>query len=114
MANCLFCKIINKEIPASGVYEDNDVLVICDINPQAPHHFLAIPKRHYAGVHEVPESDGTLFSNLFAAIGRLVEQENLAEKGYRLVLNFGETAGQSVPHIHVHILSGRAMQWPPG
>ena len=73
-----------------------------------------MPKKHYAGIHEVPESEVALFSDLFAAIGKTVELEDLSEYGYRLVVNFGEKTGQSVPHIHVHILSGRPMHWPPG
>jgi histidine triad (HIT) family protein len=114
MDNCLFCKIINKEIPAARVYEDENAIVIKDINPQAPVHFLAIPRKHYSGVHQVKPADATLFSQLFAAISTTIEKEGLGEAGYRLVVNFGEKAGQTVPHIHVHILSGRSMHWPPG
>ena len=112
--DCLFCKIINKEIPAPRLYEDDHTIVIKDINPQAPVHLLALPRRHYAGVHEVGSADGRIFEQLFKAVRTVVEQEKLADKGYRLVINFGEKAGQSVPHIHVHVLSGRSMQWPPG
>jgi histidine triad (HIT) family protein len=114
MDNCLFCKIINKEIPAPRVYEDENAIVIRDINPQAPVHLLALPRRHYSGVHEVNAADNNLFGQLFQAVTRVVEQEKLAGQGYRLVVNFGEKAGQTVPHIHVHILSGRLLQWPPG
>jgi histidine triad (HIT) family protein len=114
MDNCLFCKIIKKEIPVSPVYEDENVIVIKDINPQAPVHLLALPRKHYSGVHEVKAADQKIFEQLFTAITKVVEQEKLANAGYRLVVNFGEKAGQSVPHIHVHILSGRSMQWPPG
>ena len=114
MTNCLFCKIIDKQIPAAIVYEDDRVLIIKDLNPQAPVHLLAMPKKHYSGVHEVPKTDGPFFIDLFRAIGAIVKKENLTGNGYRLVLNSGEKAGQSVPHIHVHILSGRELQWPPG
>jgi histidine triad (HIT) family protein len=112
--DCLFCKIIKKEIPAPRVYEDENTVVIRDINPQAPVHLLALPRKHHAGVHEVTAADNKLFGQIFQAVSKVVEQEKLASQGYRLVINFGEKAGQSVPHIHVHILSGRSMLWPPG
>lgn len=114
MDSCIFCKIIKNEIPAPRVYEDETAIVIRDLNPQAPVHLLAIPRSHYAGVHEVKADDCTLFPGLFVAITNAVEKERLAEAGYRLVVNYGEKAGQTVPHIHVHILNGRSMQWPPG
>ncbi len=114
MVDCIFCKIIDKQITAPAVYENGTVMVIRDINPQAPVHLLAMPKKHYAGIHEVPSAEVALFSDLFAAIGKAAELENLTGYGYRLVVNFGEKMGQSVPHIHVHILSGRPMHWPPG
>jgi histidine triad (HIT) family protein len=114
MDTCIFCKIINNQIPAPRVYEDGNAIVIRDLNPQAPTHLLAIPRRHFAGVHEVKPSDASLFQGLFSAITKTVEQERLEEAGYRLVVNFGEKAGQTVPHIHVHILSGRRLHWPPG
>jgi histidine triad (HIT) family protein len=113
-SNCLFCKIINKQIPVSPVYEDANTIVIKDINPQAPVHLLALPRKHYSGVHEVNAADNKLFEQLFKSISKVVEQEKLANAGYRLVVNYGEKAGQTVSHIHVHILSGRPMQWPPG
>ncbi len=112
--SCLFCRIIRNEIPASRVFENDSTLIIKDISPQAPYHYLAIPKEHYSGIHDVPSSKGDLFKNLFASISEFVKEENLDEKSYRLVINYGEKAGQSVAHIHVHILSGRDMKWPPG
>ncbi len=112
--DCLFCKIIKKEIPAPRLYEDDHAIVVKDINPQAPVHLLALPRKHYAGVHEVTGADKKLFEHLFNAISAVVEKEKLAQAGYRLVINYGEKAGQTVPHIHVHILSGRSMHWPPG
>jgi histidine triad (HIT) family protein len=114
MDNCIFCKILKNEIPAPRVYENDAAIVIRDLNPQAPVHLLAIPRKHYTGVHEVKPADSALFPGLFNAITKAVEKEHLAGAGYRLVVNYGEKAGQTVPHIHVHILSGRSMHWPPG
>ncbi len=114
MPECIFCKIISRQIAVSPVYEDDSVLVIRDNNPQAPVHLLAMPKKHYAAIHEVPAAEASLFSDLFAGISKAVEREDLSRHGYRLVVNFGEKAGQSVPHLHVHILSGRPLHWPPG
>lgn len=114
MKTCLFCKMIENTIPVNRVYEDSHTIVIRDINPQATYHFLAIPRNHYASIHEVPESESALFTNLLAAVGAVIKQENLTQKGYRLVLNSGKSAGQSVDHIHMHILSGRDFSWPPG
>jgi histidine triad (HIT) family protein len=114
MSDCLFCKIIKKEIPAVRVFEDDHAIVIKDINPQAPIHLLAIPREHFTGVHQVPDGQARLFGVLFTAIKRVIEHEKLEEKGYRLVINSGEKAGQTVPHIHVHVLSGRSLHWPPG
>jgi histidine triad (HIT) family protein len=114
MDDCIFCKIIRNEIPSRKIYEDESSIVISDLNPQAPHHFLAIPRKHFAGIHEVPVEEGSLFETLFRAISETVKKEKLNEKGYRLVINYGEKAGQTVHHIHVHILSGRDFHWPPG
>ena len=114
MEDCLFCKMSQKHIPVDFVYEDDDVFIIRDINPQAPVHLLAIPRAHYAGIHLVPEENRHLFNQLYRAIQKVVSSEGIDKKGYRLVINSGTTAGQSVDHIHVHILSGRQLQWPPG
>jgi histidine triad (HIT) family protein len=114
MSDCLFCKMVKKEIPVTRVFEDDHAIVIRDINPQAPIHLLAIPREHFAGVHQVPDGQAHLFGGLFTAITRVIEREKLDEKGYRLVINSGESAGQTVPHIHVHVLSGRSFHWPPG
>lgn len=114
MENCLFCKIVKGQIPAARVYEDDSVVVIKDINPQAPVHLLAITREHYAGIHEVPLTNKSFFDDLMKAVGEVVKKENLLANGYRLVVNFGENAGQAVDHIHVHILGGRTMHWPPG
>ena len=114
MSDCLFCKMVSGEIPVPKVFEDDSVIVIRDINPQAPYHFLAIPRAHFSAIHEVPADDPTLFEKLFSAVRTVIENEGLPEKGYRLVINSGSSAGQSVDHIHVHILSGRQLEWPPG
>jgi histidine triad (HIT) family protein len=114
MSDCLFCKIIKKEIPAPRVFQSDEAIVIKDINPQAPIHLLAIPHDHYAGVHLVEGETSKVFEGLFKTINAVIKQEKLDQKGYRLVINYGETAGQTVPHIHVHILSGRSLHWPPG
>jgi histidine triad (HIT) family protein len=112
--DCLFCGMVKREVPADVVYEDQDAIVIRDINPQAPAHLLAIPKKHYSAVHEVPPSESGFFDNLFRAVSAVLEKERLVDYGYRLVVNSGRKSGQSVFHIHVHILSGRPMRWPPG
>ncbi len=114
MPDCLFCKISRGELVASKVYEDDSIIGIKDIEPQAPVHLLVMPKEHYSGIHTVAPEQHSLFQRLFSAVATIVDQQHLADQGYRLIVNFGEKAGQSVPHIHVHILSGRAMQWPPG
>jgi histidine triad (HIT) family protein len=112
--DCLFCRAVRCEASAEVVYEDQDTVVIRDINPQAPTHLLAIPKKHYSAVHEVPPSEAGFFDDLFRAVAAVVKQEKLIDYGYRLVVNSGRRSGQSVFHIHVHILSGRPMHWPPG
>lgn len=114
MKNCLFCKIIRGDIPATIVHEDKNTVAFNDINPQAPHHILVIPREHYAGIHEIPPEKHTLLAQLFTAVSNLVSQKGFHEKGYRLVVNFGSQGGQEVPHIHIHLLAGRSMQWPPG
>jgi len=114
MDDCLFCKIIKGEIPAKKIYEDEHALVFADINPQAPVHLLAIPKEHYTNVHDVDPDKMEIIQHVFFAVHQTVRQEGIANKGYRLVINSGESSGQAVPHIHVHILSGRALTWPPG
>lgn len=114
MSDCLFCKIAKGDIAATIVYQDEHTVVFKDIEPQAPVHLLAIPRDHYSGIHEVPPEKHALFQRLFDAVAKTVKEQLLDKKGYRLVVNSGEQAGQAVAHIHVHILSGRSMQWPPG
>ena len=112
--DCLFCKIIRREIPAAIAREDELTLAFEDINPHAPVHLLIVPKDHIATVEDLrPEHDGYLAA-IFRAAQKLAAERGLAGDGYRLVLNSGERAGQSVFHVHMHLLGGRAMRWPPG
>jgi len=112
--NCLFCKIINKEIPAKIVYEDDTVLAFEDINPQAPVHILVIPKRHIATSLEVTEDDHVLIGQLFQTANSLAREKGVAAQGFRTVINCNRDSGQTVFHIHLHLLGGRPMHWPPG
>lgn len=111
--DCLFCKIVSGAIPARRVHEDTDTLAFADIHPQAPTHLLVIPKRHIAShAHALPEDAG-LFGQLLAVAGVLAREHHLGG-GYRLVINTGPDGGQTVDHLHVHLLGGRSMGWPPG
>ncbi|MGE5559646.1 MAG: histidine triad nucleotide-binding protein [Chloroflexota bacterium] len=114
MSDCLFCRIVNKEIPASIIHEDDDVLAFRDINPQAPVHFLVVPKRHIESLAAVVPGDERLLSRLVGAVNQVAEQEGLTAGGFRVVTNIGRDAGQTVPHLHFHILGGRSLTWPPG
>lgn len=113
-SNCLFCRIANGEIPAKKVHEDSDVVAFHDINPQAPTHVLVIPRRHIAALQEMTASDaGTMGTTILRAT-EIARDLRLEADGYRLVVNNGEGAGQTVFHIHVHLLGGRSLGWPPG
>ncbi len=114
MSDCLFCKMIAGEIPADVVYEDDQVFAFRDINPQAPTHVLVVPKSHVATLNDLDGASAPLMGALFLGAKRVAEQEGIAEVGYRTVVNCNEDAGQTVFHIHVHVLGGRRMQWPPG
>lgn len=114
MTDCIFCKIIAKEIPADIVLETDDVLVFRDLNPKAPTHMLAIPKRHIASIDDMHPEDAEITGKLFLAAKQIAEQEGLTEKGYRVVMNCGADAGQTVFHNHLHIMGGRHFSWPPG
>ena len=111
---CIFCKIVAGEIPASKVYDDDQVLAFNDINPQAPTHVLVIPKRHIESLATVAPDDGQLLGHLLTTASRLARETGLAERGYRVVLNIGQDGGMAVYHLHAHILGGRRMDWPPG
>lgn len=112
MSDCLFCKIAAGEIPSSKVYEDEKCLAFHDIDPQAPTHFLVIPKAHLASVAEITEDNNAVAAHIFSVISKLTKELGL--ESYRVVSNIGEQAGQSVPHLHFHVLAGRDMTWPPG
>ena len=112
MSDCLFCKMIDKKISAKIEHEDKKVLVIQDINPQAPTHLLVIPKKHIERIDDMEEGDAELIGNVIYCAKQIAAQKGLEH--YRLVFNNGSGAGQSVFHIHLHLLSGRRMQWPPG
>lgn len=112
MDDCLFCKFAKGEIPVNKVYEDEDFIVIRDINPQAKNHFLAIPKTHFKLLSEMSENDAERLKRLLKKIPTL-EKELELKNGYRLVINQGDDAGQTVPHLHIHILSGQKMGWQP-
>lgn len=111
---CLFCKIIQGEIPGNILYEDNDVIALRDISPQAPTHCLVIPKRHIATMNDLAPEDTHLIGHIVQTAKALAQSEGIAEKGYRLVWNVNQDGGQAVYHIHLHVLGGRAMHWPPG
>ena len=112
--DCLFCKIINGDIPADIVYQDDDVLGFKDVNPQAPTHILFIPKKHIATVNDLEINDAALAGKLYLAAKKVASDVGVANDGYRLVMNCNAGAGQTVFHIHLHMLAGRALSWPPG
>jgi histidine triad (HIT) family protein len=114
MSDCLFCRIARKEIPASVVYEDERLLVINDINPQAPLHALVIPKRHIATLNDVSAEDAALVGEIIRTAAAIARERGYAERGFRTVFNTNADAGQTVFHIHLHVLAGRALSWPPG
>lgn len=111
---CLFCKIADKQIPSKVLFEDDDVLAFHDIHPAAPTHVLVIPKSHVASLHDATPEHGALLGKLLLAARRAAETSGLAASGYRVVTNIGADAGQSVPHLHLHVIGGRALAWPPG
>lgn len=112
--NCIFCKIVRKEIPAKIIYEDEYTLAFYDINPQAPTHVLVIPKKHIASLAEIREEDIDLMGRLLYTTSIVAKKLGISEDGYRTVINTNRDAQQTVFHIHVHILGGRPMSWPPG
>lgn len=114
MDDCIFCKIVNKELPSNTIYEDDKSIAFKDINPQAPVHILVIPKKHIRSLVESDESDKELLGHLTQVARNIANEHKLSSKGFRLVLNSGLESGQSVWHIHIHILGGRKMTWPPG
>jgi histidine triad (HIT) family protein len=113
VTDCLFCKIAAKELDSEIVYESEDVVAFKDINPAAPIHLLVIPRRHIASAHELSAGDGAILGEMFEVIAKLAKDHDVGE-GHRIVSNVGALAGQSVHHLHFHLLGGRAMSWPPG
>lgn len=111
--DCIFCKIANGEIPSTKLYEDDKILAFLDLEPQAPTHFLVIPKTHIASVNEINTDNAETVAHIFTVIAQIAKEQGL-EKGYRVVTNIGEDGGQSVAHLHFHVLGGRSLTWPPG
>ncbi|NCC79641.1 MAG: histidine triad nucleotide-binding protein [Clostridia bacterium] len=112
--DCLFCRIIAGEIPSDKVYEDEDLFAFRDIDPKAPTHILVIPKKHIQSVNEIDQDNADLISKAYLVLKKLAEEEGIAESGYRIVVNINEDGGQSVGHLHFHLLGGRSLSWPPG
>ncbi len=114
MAQCIFCRIVNKEIPSAILHEDGDILAFKDIDPKAPVHILIIPKKHVAKLMDFSSEDIVLMAKIHAAAQQIAKTEGVAETGFRLVTNNGAHAGQAVDHFHYHLLGGRKLGWPPG
>jgi histidine triad (HIT) family protein len=114
VTDCLFCRIVRREIPGSIVYEDDRVLAFNDINPQAPTHVLLVPKRHIPSLNDLTADDDGIVGELARRAAAIAKERGIAEAGYRTVFNTNRQAGQTVFHIHLHLLGGRAMAWPPG
>jgi histidine triad (HIT) family protein len=112
--DCLFCRIVAGEIPSDKLYEDDVVVAIRDIAPRAPTHILLLPRRHIRSAAELTEEDAPMLGRLFAVAAKLARDGGIADSGYRLVSNVGRWGGQTVDHLHVHLMGGRAFDWPPG
>ncbi len=112
--DCLFCKIVAGEIPADIIYESDTAIAFRDINPQAPTHVLIIPRKHIATINDIEAEDHAIVGSLYSAAAEIAKQEGFSEEGYRAVMNCNEAAGQTVFHIHLHLLGGRDQGWPPG
>jgi histidine triad (HIT) family protein len=114
MDNCLFCKIINGEITATKIYENKHIIAFNDIDPKAPIHILVIPKKHIRSINELNSSDINLAGEIILAAKKIAKDQGVDSKGFRVVFNTNDDGGQTVYHIHMHIMGGRQMQWPPG
>nr|WP_310889491.1 histidine triad nucleotide-binding protein [Clostridium estertheticum] len=112
--DCLFCKIIKKQIPSEMLYEDDKVIVIKDISPQAPVHVIIIPKQHIDNLNCLTKDQSEIIGHIFMVVTKVVQTLGIAKSGYRIVSNCGEQGGQTVQHIHFHLLGGRLLEWPPG
>lgn len=109
MDDCIFCKIIKREIPSSIVYEDNEIIAFRDVNPQAPIHILVIPKKHISSLVDLKEEDEKVVGKIYTVINKIAEQEGIDKKGFRVIVNCGEDGGQEVKHLHFHILGGKKL-----
>ena len=114
MSGCLFCRIVSRDIPSSIVYEDDQVLAFNDVNPQAPTHILVIPKRHISSMNDLQSGDDQVVGELIRRAATLARERGISTDGFRTVFNTNAAAGQTVFHIHLHLLGGRIMKWPPG
>lgn len=114
MSNCIFCKIVNKELPAEIAYEDDKVLAFKDLSPQAPTHLLIIPKKHISTMNDIQDEDVALIGHIKLTAAKIAKELGFADAGYRVVMNCNEDGGQTVYHIHLHLLAGRSLAWPPG
>lgn len=114
MSDCLFCKMVNGEIQPDTIFENDQVLAFRDINPQAPTHILVIPKQHITSLNDLTESDAGIVGQMYLAAQQIARQQGIAESGYRTLVNCGDDGGQTVFHLHLHLLGGRIMHWPPG
>ncbi|HEY5501015.1 MAG TPA: histidine triad nucleotide-binding protein, partial [Candidatus Humimicrobiaceae bacterium] len=112
--DCIFCRIANKEIKSDFIYEDEDIVVFNDVNPAAPVHLLVIPKKHISSIMEIGELKESVSARILKIISKVAKDMNIDEEGFRVVSNTGDGAGQSVAHLHFHILGGRKFNWPPG
>jgi len=112
--DCIFCRIANGEIPSDKLYEDDQLVAFRDINPQAPVHVLIVPKRHIQSVNGLKDGDAKLLGHMFETARNIATALGVSGSGYRIVVNTGENGGQTVPHLHFHLLGGRALGWPPG
>lgn len=114
MEDCIFCKIVNRQIPSRIVYEDDSILAFHDIDPKAPVHVLVIPKQHIPSINEVTQENSQVIAHIFATMPKIAQQLGIKDSGYRVVVNCGKDAGQAVNHLHYHVLGGRSLTWPPG
>ncbi len=114
MSDCLFCKIAAGEIPSTKVYEDDEIYAFKDIAPQAPEHIVLIPKKHISSTNEITSENSAVIGKIFEVAAGIAKEKGFAEKGYRIVNNCGEDGGQTVGHLHFHLLAGRNLGWPPG
>lgn len=114
MNDCIFCKIINGEIPSTKVYEDDKVFAFKDISPEAPVHVLIVPKKHIESTNDLNENNSSIIAHIFTVASKIANEQGIKDSGYRIVNNCGEDGGQTVNHIHFHLLGGRNLSWPPG